>query len=461
MILSDVFEQFVKESPVCVMVRATLENVLSPERVDDVFARSAVRQRPSELLFSSVADLMGLVVCRIRPSVHAAYQARAESLQVSLAALYDKLRGIETHVSRVLVRETAERMGAIVSQTGGTLPELLPGYRVLIADGNHLPATERRLKELRTRNVAPLPGHATVVFDPALRLAVDVLPCADGHASERTLLPALLETLEAKDVLIADRNFCTTQFLIDVDRRGAFFLIRQHGSSLKYELVGRRRKIGRIPTGMVYEQDLRLLGTGDTTLVIRRITIALDAPTRDGDDEIHVLSNLPPQIKALKLATLYRERWTVEGAFQEMEAHLKSEIETLAYPQAALFAFCLALVSYNVLSVVKAALRGAHGHDKVEKEVSSYYLADEIAGVSRGLTIMLPSDFWAERFARRTPSQMAQFLLTCARQVRLSAFRKHPRAPKKKPPKSKSKKRRVHAATQRILDERKQKTETH
>jgi len=455
MILSEVFQQFVKESPVCVMVRATLENVLSAERVDNLFARTAVRQRPSELLFSSVADLMGLVVCRIRPSVHAAYQARAESFQVSLAALYDKLRRIEPNVSRTLVRETAERMGAIVRQTGGALPELLPGYRVLIADGNHLPATERRLKELRTRNAAPLPGHAVVVFDPALMLAVDVLPCADGHASERTLLPALLERLEVKDLLIADRNFCTTQFLLDMDRRGAFFLIRQHGSSLKYELVGRRRKIGRIATGMVYKQDMRLWGAHDETLVIRRITIQLDEPTRDGDDEIHVLSNLPVKIKALKLATLYRERWTVEGAFQEIEAHLKSEIETLASPQAALFAFCLALISYNVLNVVQAALRGVHGRDKIEKEVSSYYLADEVAGVSRGMTILLPGDFWNERFATQTPSQVAQFLLTCARQVRLSAFRKHPRGPKKKPPASKSKKFRGPVATQKILNERK------
>ncbi len=455
MILSEVFQQFVKESPVCVMVSATLENVLSSKRVDDLFARTAIRQHPSELLFSSVADVMGLVVARIRPSVHAAYQARAESFQVSLAALYDKLRGIESNVSRTLVRETAERMGAIVRQTGGTFPELLPGYRTLIADGNHLPASQRRLKELRTLNVAPLPGHTVVVFDPALMLAVDVLPCADGHASERTLLPALLERLEAKDLLIADRNFCTTQFLLDIDRRGAYFLIRQHGSSLKYELVGRRRKIGRIATGMVYEQDLRLLGARDETPIIRRITIKLDEPTRDGDDEIHVLSNLPAKIKALKLATLYRQRWTVEGAFQELEAHLKSEIETLAYPQAALFAFCLALVSYNVLSVVRAALRGAHGHDKVENEVSSYYLADEVAGVSRGLTILLPGDFWHERFAQQTPSQMAQLLLAWARQVRLSAFRKHRRGPKKKPPKSNSKKGRGHIATQKILDARK------
>lgn len=452
MILADVFDQFVEQSPVSVMVRATLENALSPERVNELFARTAVRQRPSELLFSTVADLMGLVVCRIRPSIHAAYQARGKELRVSFEAVYAKLRRVEPGVSRALVRETAERMAAIVRQTGGTFPELLPGFHVLIVDGNHLPATERRLKELRRQNVAPLPGHSLVVLDPALMLAVDVLPCADGHASERTLLPELFQTLKPRDLLLADRNFCTTNALFQIDQGGAFFLIRQHGSSLKYELVGRCKKIGRIATGMVYEQALRVLDSHGATLTIRRITIRLDKPTRDGDEEIHVLTNVPAKVSAVKLGELYQRRWTVEGAFQEMEATLNSEIETLVYPQAALFAFCLALIAYNVLSVAKAALRGVHGHDKIEDEVSGYYLADEVAGTARGMMIVLPADFWTRRFAKHTPSQLAQFLLTCARQVRLSAFRKHPRGPKK--PTSVSKKGRAHVATQRILKQR-------
>jgi len=399
--------------------------------------------------------LMGSVVCRVRPSVHAAFQSRAEPLGVSLRALYDKLQGIETDVSRALVCETAQRMGTIIRHLGGALPELLPGYRVLIADGNHLPATQRRLKELRTRNVAPLPGHALVVLDPALMLAVDVLPCTDGHASERTLLPQLLRTLQPRDLLVADRNFCTTQFLWDIAQRRAFFLIRQHRSSLKHELVGRRRKIGRVATGVVYEQRLRLLASSGKTLLIRRITIRLDKPTTDGDTEIHILTNLPATLSAVKVAPLYQRRWTVEGAFQQMEATLNSEIDTLAYPQAALFAFCLALVTYNLLSVVKAALCAVHGREKIQNEVSSYYLADEVAGMSRGMGIVLPSEFWEERFAKQTPSQMAQFLLRSARNVRLAAFRKHPRGPKKKPPRKVTKQGRRHIATQRILDQRK------
>ena len=51
----------------------------------------------------------------------------------------------------------------------------------------------------------------------------------------------------------------------------------------------------------------------------------------------------------------------LKTAFEELEAPLNSEINTLGYPKAALFAFCLALVAYNVLSTVKAALRSIHG----------------------------------------------------------------------------------------------------
>ena len=452
MVLSEVFERFSKESPVCVMVRAALENVVSAERLDDLFARTAVRQRSKELLFSTVADLMGLVVCRVRPSMHAAFQSR--DVGVTIKAVYDKLQRIEPAVSRAMVQDTAQRMAKIIGHMEGGLPGLLPGYRVKILDGNHLPRTQRRLKELRTRNVAPLPGHSLVVLDPALMLAIDVFPCEDGHAQERSLLPAVLETVTANDVWIADRNFCTTGFLCGIADRGAFFLIRQHRGTLNYELLGREKKVGRTHTGVVYEQALRLARPPDgPPLILRRITIRLDKPTRNGDDEIHVLTNLAAKIDGVVLAEAYRRRWTVEGAFQEMEAHLHGEIETLGYPQAALFAFCLALVSYNILSVIKAALRAAHGAEKIEQEISGYYLADEVAGTWRGMMIVLPSEYWTDRFGTYTPSEMARFLIAQARHIRLAAFRKHPRGPKKKPTKV-NKKQRRHASTQRILNER-------
>ena len=44
MILRDVFERFEEHTPVCVMVRAALENVFAAERLDAMFEKNAVQQ---------------------------------------------------------------------------------------------------------------------------------------------------------------------------------------------------------------------------------------------------------------------------------------------------------------------------------------------------------------------------------------------------------------------------------
>lgn len=447
-----ILARFMEKCPIAVMTRAAIENVLSDESLDDLFEQHAERQYTRALMFSTLVDVMIEVVCKARPSVNAAYQARKQALGVSVAALYDKLQKVEPRVMQAMVRETAIKMGQIVVHTGGAWPAWIRGYRTLIVDGNHLPASELRLKEVRDCNVAPLPGHALVVYDPMLGLVVDVLPCTDGHASERSLLPSLTAILRARDLILADRNFCTTEWLAEIVRELAFFLVRQHASSLRFELVGRRRKVGRVETGMVYEQQLRLLDAQGDQPIIRRITLVLDQPTTDGDVELHLLTNLPARIDALQIAPLYRHRWKIEGAFQEIEKALNSEIDTLAYPQAELFGLCVALVIYNVLSVVKAALRGAHGHEHVEKNVSNYYVSLELSGESPGMLVILPPEFWEQQFAALTPRAMARFLLRCARDADLGKYQKHPRGPKKKKPPSKQGRR--HVSTQRLLDQR-------
>src|SRR5262249_8148512 len=44
---------------------------------------------------------------------------------------------------------------------------------------------DHRLKELRQTTAAALPGKSLVVLDPALGLAIDVIPCEDGHGHSR------------------------------------------------------------------------------------------------------------------------------------------------------------------------------------------------------------------------------------------------------------------------------------
>ena len=93
------------------MVRGILERVLGPEALNALYDRVAERQYTRELLFSSVFQLMNLVVCKIQPSIHAAYQDNKEEIETSITAVYDKLSGIDTVTSRALVRENSQADG--------------------------------------------------------------------------------------------------------------------------------------------------------------------------------------------------------------------------------------------------------------------------------------------------------------------------------------------------------------
>ncbi len=255
----------------------------------------------------------------------------------------------------------------------------------------------------------------------------------------------ILAMVAPGDLWIKDRNFCTTGFLFGIARRGGSFVTRRHGSTLRVSK-------GRCPTGAVFEQTARLSDGEGGTLTVRRITVELDQATRDGDRAIHILTNLPEAAAdAVKVAELYRKRWTLETAFQELESSLNGEINTLGYPKAALFAFCLALVSYNVLSTVKAALRSVHGEEADDTNVSGYDLAEEVAGTHRGMMIAVPKDEWVV-FHAMSPREISPFLKRLASAVRLSEFRKQPRGPKKPRPKRQSGAKIKHVATSQLLE---------
>lgn len=457
--LSEIFHPFVKESPVSVMVGGLLARVFSPDEIDRLFEANAQRQYTKDLLFSTLFDLMSKVVCGIRPSVHAAYQATSEEIAVSVTSVYNKLNATETGISAALVRYSAAQLKPVIEHLGGSLASLLPGYRVKILDGNCIEASEHRIEELRYIGAGALPGKSLVVYDPALKLALDVFPCEDGHAQERSLLDSVLASVEPGDLWLGDRNFCTRKFLLGIaDRRGCF-LIREH-KKLAWQAISPLAQRGQTDTGVVSEQVIAIEDDQGQRLALRRIVLVLDRPTRDGETEIVLLTNVPSQAaSACALADLYRSRWLIEGAFQDLAEHLSSEINTLGYPRAALFGFCVALVASNVLSVVKAALRSVHGAEKVEAEVSGYYIADEIAGVYRGMLIAIAPVHWTV-FSELTEDAMAAVLQDLAGRVRLSAFKKHRRGPKKKPPRRCSKKNEPHVSTARLIAHRRARNQT-
>jgi hypothetical protein len=448
--LGNAFEKFIDKAPVAVMVRGVLERVLNPDALNKIYERNTVTQYTRELMFSSVVGLMNLVVCRIHPSIHAAYQDNKEEIETSITSVYNKLNGIDTETSRALVKETAEQMGESVRGLKGTREPWLAGYRVKVLDGNCIEATHHRIEQLRGVGAGALPGKSLVIYEPELEMATDVFPCEDGHAQERSLLSAVLPTLEPKDILIMDRNFCVRAFLHGIAARDAYFICRQH-QGLPWQEDGEERFIGRSETGAIYEQGILVSDSDGNTRRFRRIRIVLKKATRDGDKELTLLTNLSTSAAHAELiAWMYRKRWTIETAFQELEAHLHSEINALGYPKAALFGFCVALLAYNVLAVVKATLRSVHGEEKIADEVSGYYLAGHLARTYDGMMIAVPENEWFI-FQAMSTKHFIRVLQHLAGKVDLTKFRKHKRGPKKPRQKRTQNPKQPHVSTAKLL----------
>lgn len=458
MLLGTLFERFVRHSPISVMARGLLEHALVPAHLDALFTDTAQHQYTRSLLFSTTVDLMSLVVTGIRPTIHAGFQALKEHIPVSITSIYNKLDRLEPDISAALVRHTSAKLEPLILQLQGQRPELLPGYRVKILDGNHLAATEHRLAELRTTTAGPLPGLCLVVLDPSLMLAIDVFPCEDGHAQERSLLPQVLATIQPRDVWIDDRNFCTRDFLFGIASRQGFFVTRQH-KGLPWEAVTAFERQGQVDGAEVWQQRVRVVKEDGSILFARRLKLVLEKPTRAGERELFILTNLPEEdADALRVACLYRARWSIEIMFRELRDTLANEIDTLAYPKAALFGFCTGLAAYNVWSVIKASLRSVHGAEKIEAELSGYYMADEIAGTYRGMMIAIPEEEW-QVFRGLSIEEWSVLLRELAGQVKLAKFQKHPRGPKKPQPKRTSDRRKPHVSTAKLLAERNQQRE--
>jgi Transposase DDE domain len=454
MLMAAAFDQFEKGSPLTVMARMLMEHALQPSLIDEMFDRTATVQYTEKLLFSTVVDTMGLVVCGFYESPRAVYLNRRELFPVELSNVYEKVNGVELPVMQELVRDNAQRMTEVINALRCAKPPLLAGFPVKILDGNCLAASQHRIKVLRDIGSAPLPGKTLNVYDPQLGLVTDVFPCEDGHAQERAMLGPVLERVQEGELWIEDRNFCTVGWLSGVVlRRKAHVLVREH-KGLPWTAVDEPRYIGRIETGEVFEQNVTVNAEDGKVLNLRRLIIKLDNPTRDGESELALLTDLTvEQADALSLARLYLERWQIENVFNVLTETLQCEHPRRGYPKAALFAFCVTLVAYNILSVIKGTLRVVHGMEKVEKEVSLYHVTQEIRRTHAGMMVAIPLREWVH-FRTMSAQDLALHLRQLATRVDLSKFKKAPTKPKKPKTPRKYDPKHPHISTAKVLAER-------
>ena len=447
-----ILERFVDKNPLAVMTRC-IAGTLMGDELDEVFDQSRGRQYQETIKFSTVAVSMAEIALGTLKNRSQAYLKYREELQTSKVSYYEKVNRTESSVSEGVVRYSANRAGQLLVKLDFEPWEVLPGYRCFSLDGNHLQKTEKRLKETRGLCAAPLPGTVVARYDHQTGLFDQAYLLEDGHAQESSVLDRVLDDLSDHDLVIADRHFCIVRFLIKMAACCSFFVIRQHGR-LKGKLLGNRKRVGEIDSGVVYEQTLEICDGGQT-LRVRRISVMLHRPTRDGDLELHLLSNVPVQeARGCQLAELYRQRWEIENAFHVLTMTLNCEMKSNCYPRCALFLFCIAMLAYNCRQVLLAALYAEHEQEDVE-QMSQYQVSIDTVSPMEGMLTAINEQEW-EELTPQDPRGVAIFLRRVSRHVDVSAYRKSVRGPKKPPPKRKRCKAGTHVSTHRLLEKRKQ-----
>ena len=178
----------------------------------------------------------------------------------------------------------------------------------------------------------------------------------------------------------------------------------------------------------------------------------LDQPTASGESVLWLWSNLPDSISAEQIASLYRRRWSIGGMFGRLESVLYSEMTTLGHPRAALLGFTVAVLAYNLLSLLKRCVEHARRQEAPQLDVSTYHLAQHVRGAYEGLLIAVPPAHWLDSGPQGT-EQVVQRLLALARRILPRQVASSKRGPKIEKPKGwvEGAKARAHVSTARVL----------
>ncbi len=448
MILPAILDPFVEGAPAAVMTRIALDWILDGTPLDRILQEVADGQFQREFLLRHFVDVMLDVACGFRPSPRAAFVRRELERVASVSAFYRKLGRMELAVTEEIVRHTAAQARRLVRASGGLLPEPIPGYPARIIDGNVLSGTEHRIEPLRTTWSAGLPGMSLALYEPATGVITDLILEEDAHTQERALLDRI--PIEPGHLYIADRNFCVRSFLFRITA-DAFFLVRWHRSTLPFRATSRLHRRGRCRSGEIIEQTIEVTDHDGVVHPLRRIVLKLDEPTRDGETEIVLITNLPAAVPVAVCCAAYADRWEIEGHYQAMTDLLHCEIPSLGQPRAALFAFSMSAVAGNALAVLKGNLRVAHG-EEIAAEVSNFVLVDEAAESYPGMMVAVPPAAWPQ-VRLYGVEEVAAVLNEVAAKVPVHRMFRSRRGPKNPRPKRKRGHRVHHVSNKKLLDQ--------
>ena len=354
--------------PLAESVIRFLDFLTEEEFLDGVFDRHRGRSYEQGLQFSSLLYLVSGALLEHRGSAHRAIQHADESgdLEVSMGAVYGKLRRIPISLSCGLLAETSLRLQELLPRPRADVPESLREFTVIPIDGKKIKKAAKRLKPVRKVKGSVLGGKALVAFSLETGLVVALNADPDGEVNDAPLVPGLLKQVRhcvpGKKLYILDRQFCDLTQPSLLISGAEHFLIRYHPKVSFHRDKDRKILRGTDSEGRKYSEQWGWLGAEKNRKrrYVRMITLQ-----RLGEDDVILITDLldTDDYPALDLLAAYLMRWGIEKVFQKVTEVFHLQTLIASTPQGTIFqcAFCMLL--YNMLEVIRSYLAEAQQID--------------------------------------------------------------------------------------------------
>jgi hypothetical protein len=249
------------------------------------------------------------------------------------------------------------------------------GRRVLLADGFEvsMPDTAANQKAYpQLRNQKPglgFPRMRVVVllaFATACLVGAALGPCKGKGTGETELFRVLLEQLEAGDLVVADRYYCSWWIVALLTRRGVEACFRLH--HLRHYDFRRGRRLGRDDHVVRWPKPVRPRWMDAATyaalpefLEMREVRVRVDQPgCRLRPFVVATTLRDAGQYNAADVADLYHRRWHIELDVRAIKQTLKMDILSCKSPDMVRKEVWAHLLGYNLARKVlaQAALAG-------------------------------------------------------------------------------------------------------
>lgn len=379
----DAFEQeLMRRSPLAACVLETADFIFDEALLNSIWQRHHGRCYEDVLRFDDFVRLMRDALVRHSGSAHALFVEleRDDAQPVDESNFYRKLARTPVELSRALLREGTGRLAELMPADVDVakLPGCFDGFEVIVGDGKRIKNAAKRLKPTRGYTGKLIGAKALVAMNVRSGMAVAMNDSLDGLTNDVPLVPALMDQLRemiARPILsLWDRQFDDVRTLGHLSARdGDAFIVRLKQENHTFSVESAVETADA--QGRAVRDEIGVLGKGDKTMRVRRITL-----TRAGEDEedVVLLTNLLDRCAfgAADVLELYRRRWGIEQIFQQVTETFSLEHLIGSNPKAVLFQFAYCLLLYNLVQLIKTYV--AADGKVLASVVSTFYLFNDI-----------------------------------------------------------------------------------